>query len=77
MLAFVPVGEFDFLDVVEAPGHEAGAFAFVEVPGVDVILGVAGVLVGVVVACAGDEAAGVEVGYGFGVGGGGESGAGC
>lgn len=81
VLAFVLVGEFDLLYVVDAPGDEAGALALVKVPRVDVVFGVAGVFVRVVVPCAGDELAGggvtgVEVGCGFGVGGGGEGDAG-
>lgn len=50
VLAFVPVAEVvDSEDFVDAPGDEAHAFAFVEAPVVDVVFGVAGVFVGVVV----------------------------
>lgn len=62
--AFVPVGEFDLFDVVDAPGDEADALALLEVPRVDVVFGVAGVFVGVVVAGAGEEGVGGGIGWG-------------
>lgn len=55
MLAFVPVGEFDVEDFVDAPCYETGAFALVKVPRVDVVFGVAKVLVRVIVAGACEE----------------------
>ena len=55
MLAFVPVGEFDVEDFVDAPRYEAGAFTLVEASGVDVVLGIARVLVRIVVASTREE----------------------
>lgn len=77
MLAFVPVGELDLFDVVDASGDEADAFALEEAPRVVVCVGVAGVFVGVVVAGAGDEGAGFEVESGFLISRRGEGDAGC
>jgi hypothetical protein len=61
VLAFVLVREFNSKDVVDTPRDEAGALALVEVPGVDVVRGVAGSSIGVVVAGAGGDFAAREV----------------
>lgn len=62
VLAFVLVCELLVEAVVDAPGDEGGALAFVEVPFVDAAAG-AGGFVGVVVRAAG-EGVGFWVGYG-------------
>jgi len=60
MLPLVLVLEFLVQHVVDAPGDEGGALAFVEVPFVDAAAG-AGGFVGVVVCAAGEGGGGVGV----------------